>query len=207
MCPQVREMMHRLQTCMKKNFVINSGYTPEELETELNHRFSTDVLKNCHIVENDMSKYDKSQDGVALAFEMKLFKLLGMSQDFCDTWYEAHAETIMYDRFNGVGAKVRFQRKSGDAATFIGDTAFLMAVTAACFDLSRCECGLFAGDKHAALLKKYSSLKSEGIFNSNRQALQRIAAKTGETIDDPVVKREELSSSPKKAKKEKKEKV
>lgn len=69
------------------------------------------------------------------------------------------------------------------------------------------ENGLFAGDKHAALLKKYFSLKSEGIFNSNRQALQRIAAKTGETIDDPLVKREELSSSPKKAKKHKKEKV
>jgi hypothetical protein len=63
------------------------------------------------------------------------------------------------------------------------------------------ENGLFAGEKHAALLKKYYSLKSEGMFNSNRQALQRIAAKTGETIDDPVVKREE--SSPEKAKKKK----
>ena len=63
------------------------------------------------------------------------------------------------------------------------------------------ENGLFAGEKHAALLKKYYSLKSEGMFNSNRQALQRIAAKTGETVDDPVVKREE--SSPEKAKKKK----
>ena len=68
------------------------------------------------------------------------------------------------------------------------------------------ENGLFAGEKHAALLKKYNSLKSEGIFNSNRQALQRIAAKTGETIDDPVVKREELSSPEKAKKKDKKEK-
>lgn len=73
------------------------------------------------------------------------------------------------------------------------------------------ENGLFSGEKHQALLKKYYELKSLGIFNANRQALQRIAAKTGEKIETPLkaVKRE-LEESPeserKRHKKHKKEK-
>lgn len=68
------------------------------------------------------------------------------------------------------------------------------------------ENGLFSGEKHEALLKKYYSLRSEGIFNSNRQALQRIAAKTGEDVFTGGIKKEEHSSPEKKSKKEKKHK-
>ena len=75
------------------------------------------------------------------------------------------------------------------------------------------ENGLFSGEKHAILLKKYYSLKSSGIFNTNRQALQRIAMKTGESIPLETkrlkaVKSEPLddSSPEKKSKKDKKHK-
>ena len=49
------------------------------------------------------------------------------------------------------------------------------------------ENGLFSGDKHAKLVARYLGLKSSGIFNANRLALQRIALKTGESL---TVKRE-----------------
>ena len=75
------------------------------------------------------------------------------------------------------------------------------------------ENGLFSGEKHAMLLKKYYSLKSSGIFNTNRQALQRIAMKTGETIPEgkklKAIKSEpfdDISSPEKKSKKDKKHK-
>ena len=74
------------------------------------------------------------------------------------------------------------------------------------------ENGLFSGEKHQSLLKKYYDLKSTGIFNPNRQALQRIAARTGEKIDSPVkaIKRElpdtPRSEEKKHKKKDKKEK-
>jgi hypothetical protein len=72
------------------------------------------------------------------------------------------------------------------------------------------ENGLSSGEKHAILLKKYYSLKSSGIFNTNRQALQRIAMKTGESLPDKKlksIKSEPLDSSPeKKSKKDKKHK-
>ena len=76
------------------------------------------------------------------------------------------------------------------------------------------ENGLFSGEKHQTLLKKYYELKSTGIFNPNRQALQRIAARTGEKIESPMkpIKRElpdtpeSARRSSKKHKKEKKDK-
>jgi len=70
------------------------------------------------------------------------------------------------------------------------------------------ENGLFSSDKHEALLKKYFELKATGIFNPNRQALQRIAAKTGEKIESPTrpIKRELPDSPESSRKKHKKEK-
>ena len=70
------------------------------------------------------------------------------------------------------------------------------------------ENGLFSGEKHAVLLKKYYSLKSSGIFNTNRQALQRIAMKTGESVAMRPIKSEPVDSSPekKKSRKDKKHK-
>ena len=76
------------------------------------------------------------------------------------------------------------------------------------------ENGLFSGEKHAAMLRKYYDLKSTGIYNHNRMALQRIAAKTGEKVElgtpSRQIKREltdDLSSPErKKHKKDKKKK-
>jgi hypothetical protein len=70
------------------------------------------------------------------------------------------------------------------------------------------ENGLFSGEKHQGLLKKYYELKSMGIFNANRQALQRIAAKTGEKIETPMkqIKREDTPESSERKKKKKKDK-
>lgn len=77
------------------------------------------------------------------------------------------------------------------------------------------ENGLFAGEKHAALLNKYHDLKATGVFNHNRIALQRIAAKTREKVETSTpsksrqMKREftdDLSCPEKKHKKDKKDK-
>lgn len=69
------------------------------------------------------------------------------------------------------------------------------------------ENGLFGGEKHESLLAQYVTLKSSGIFNANRLALERIAQRTGGVKRE--LKREltdEKSPSPKKHKKHKKEK-
>ena len=70
------------------------------------------------------------------------------------------------------------------------------------------ENGLFSGEKHQALLKKYYELKSTGIFNPNRQALQRIAARTGEKIESSPMKpiKRELPDTPASERKHKKHK-
>jgi hypothetical protein len=74
------------------------------------------------------------------------------------------------------------------------------------------ENGLFNNEKHSVLLKKYYQLKSSGIFNANRAALQRIAMKTGGMIKESPnkqlkrIKSEPNESPEKKKKKDKKEK-
>jgi hypothetical protein len=75
------------------------------------------------------------------------------------------------------------------------------------------ENGLFNNEKHTMLLKKYYELKSSGIFNANRAALQRIALKTGEALkESPSKQLKRIKSEPiespekKKKKKDKKDK-
>jgi len=77
------------------------------------------------------------------------------------------------------------------------------------------ENGLFNSEKHAILLKKYYSLKSSGVFNANRAAMQRMALKTGESLPSPNRELKRIKSEPmdansspdkKKKKKDKKKK-
>lgn len=71
------------------------------------------------------------------------------------------------------------------------------------------ENGIVSGEKHAVLLKKYYELKTSGIFNANRQAMQRIANSEGVKVLSPVkreVVKRELSSPESASKKVKKEK-
>ena len=74
------------------------------------------------------------------------------------------------------------------------------------------ENGLASGDKHAQLLDRYNELRASGVFNVNRQAMQRLGLKKEES---PVKRqggiKRELSESPeqpnhKKHKKDKKDK-
>ena len=72
------------------------------------------------------------------------------------------------------------------------------------------ENGLTSGEKHQQLLERYNDLRASGVFNVNRQALQRLGIKKEEKstpVKRSAIKRE-LSESPEqsKAKKHKKEK-
>ena len=53
-----------------------------------------------------------------------------------DKWRNSHQETYLIERANSVKLRVNYQRKSGDASTFIGNTLFGMAVICLCLDLS-----------------------------------------------------------------------
>lgn len=73
-------------------------------------------------------------------------RMMGVDEELIELWRNAHELTTLLDRSNGVKCKVIYQRKSGDASTYLGNTIFLMAVIACLFDLSRVAMGLFSGD-------------------------------------------------------------
>lgn len=54
--------------------------------------------------------------------------------------------SVLTDLSTGLKTSVTYQRKSGDASTFLGNTMFLMGVLAYTYDMDNVECALFAGD-------------------------------------------------------------
>nr|QGA69815.1 polyprotein [Varroa destructor virus 4] len=145
-CPMLKELRRRLLMVLADRFLMYSDVSPEEFEDLLTVRFPIGrVGTYSHVVEIDMSKYDKSQNRTALIFEMLLYRRLGMPDFWLHIWMRLHVYTTLIDHQNQFAADVVFQRKSGDAATFFGNTVYLMAMMSKVVDLTD-SYGLFSGD-------------------------------------------------------------
>nr|WPR17629.1 MAG: polyprotein [Mite martelli-like virus] len=145
-CPVIGEMRKRLVSLLDPRFMIFSDMSNEEFNEELNKRFDPNMLRKMKVLEGDFSKYDKSQEEALLEFEMLLYRSLGMDEELIQIWIRAHRESRLKDRRNGVKTRTKYQRKSGDATTFFGNTVVLMAVMAACYDMMKVYMGMFGGD-------------------------------------------------------------
>jgi len=104
------------------------------------------LLHKSKKLEIDVSKYDKSQRRIHLLVETKIFKLLGLPEYICNLWITAHTHTQFSNSSVDVSGEILYQRKSGDAATFFGNTIVLMASLCILYDLSETYLCMFAGD-------------------------------------------------------------
>lgn len=141
----LREVKNRLLGALMKKFVIYTDMTTADLEVAVNRAFprSDEPMRT---LEVDISKYDKSQGAVALEFECLIFAYFGMPHEMVHLWRNAHEYSRVSDLGTGLRAWVEYQRKSGDASTFIGNTMYLMSAIADTVDVSTLQAGLFAGD-------------------------------------------------------------
>lgn len=149
--PIVREMKSRLVSGLLANKIIATDLSSDELEELMSTRFPPSMIKNfCQTVEGDIGKFDKSQEMLALMFELKIMTFLGFPKKYLGLWVYMHVYTRMIARNAGFSAHVHYQRKSGDAMTFLGNTLFLMAVVATTYgaDITRRSVGWFAGDDY-----------------------------------------------------------
>lgn len=144
-CPVFREIKDRLLKVLGEKFLIFCDQSPDEFADLISTRFSADMFYRPHM-EVDMSKFDKSQGSAALDFEIMIMRSFGVPDYLLELWYEAHHNSILVDRDNGLRVKLVYQRKSGDASTFLGNTMFLMAVLSLLFDMSTCDFAAFSGD-------------------------------------------------------------
>lgn len=145
-CPIFKYIRRRLTPILKGKFKIFTDMSHEDFAKEIERDVGIDVFNTEMFLEVDISKYDKSQGEVVLLFECSLMRKFGVPEYWVTLWWNAHKVTSLNDRTNRVSCTVEYQRKSGDASTFIGNTMFLMAVLASLYDLNKVEFGCFAGD-------------------------------------------------------------
>lgn len=154
-CPLVKDMKARLISIMKKDKMIYCDMSPDTFQHILNYRFPLESVEQYkYRAEIDFSKYDKSQGLLALQFETQIMKELGVPTELILVWVLMHRSSTLISLEHKFKAKVVYQRKSGDAMTFLGNTMFLMAVIATAIDAidpkwvrkQRKVFGVYAGD-------------------------------------------------------------
>jgi 23S rRNA U2552 (ribose-2'-O)-methylase RlmE/FtsJ len=143
-CVIFREIKRRLLHALRPAFRINTDMSTEALARSLDERhtyalFAGDDsllrLSDGTTIEFDVSKYDKSQDSLTLAFETRLMAHMGVPSYWVRLWYNAHVLSTIYSRNHDLKFLVMYQRKSGDASTFLGNTVYLMATLASVYDM------------------------------------------------------------------------
>nr|UEP18262.1 MAG: RNA-dependent RNA polymerase [Virgaviridae sp.] len=162
-CSVFRELKFRLLRVLRKNVKIFTDMSAADFERVLNDDIPVSSISYAFDrLEIDISKYDKSQRELALEFECKIMKAFGVSDSVINLWYNAHILTEVYDRCSRLKAFIAYQRKSGDASTFVGNTMFLMAVICDLIPVSQLSMALFSGDDSLLIgsnLKKYHNVQ------------------------------------------------
>jgi hypothetical protein len=131
----IREMVTRFQSLLKPNYMLMIRKSNEDLQRFIQHnhpfsRMGQAVENTLHYVENDFSKYDKSQDKLVFELEAYVFKELGFSHDLVEKWLDGHIECKVRIPGNGISFDVDYQRKSGDATTAFGNSLLnILSVT------------------------------------------------------------------------------
>jgi hypothetical protein len=98
-------------------------------------------LTGCHLgseqdyfTEIDFSKFDKSQGEVHQIIQDKILLKFGVDPEFVALWSTAHRQSSIFDQGVGIGFKTDFQRRTGDAFTFLGNTLVTAAMLAYVID-------------------------------------------------------------------------
>lgn len=145
-CPVFGVLFERLTALLDEKILIFSGLSPHEFEKELNARLAGLDLSEVVTVEEDMSKYDKAQARALRVFEDQLWEALGMDPYLLQMWTDSHVRSRVRDRNNGIYFDTEYQRKSGDATTFAGNTLVILAVLLAVYDIDDIALIMVAGD-------------------------------------------------------------
>lgn len=164
-CSIFREIKKRVTSSLLPHVKIFCDMSSEDFEEVLQRDIPPSKLSAaCDKLEIDISKYDKSQRELALEFECKLMLRFGVAPDIVELWFNAHVLTRVYDKTTKLKALVSYQRKSGDASTFIGNTLFLMAVVCDLIPVSQLELALFSGDDSLLYGHSLSQFKNAQHF-------------------------------------------
>ncbi|CAA25834.1 RNA-dependent RNA polymerase [Brome mosaic virus] len=122
-------------------------------------------LNNRYFLEADLSKFDKSQGELHLEFQREILLALGFPAPLTNWWSDFHRDSYLSDPHAKVGMSVSFQRRTGDAFTYFGNTLVTMAMIAYASDLSDCDCAIFSGDD-SLIISKVKPVLDTDMFTS-----------------------------------------
>lgn len=145
-CPLARMVKERLQAVLNRTVCIYTDMSAVDYAAKVTAVCPPSGAVGQPVLEVDISKFDKSQGRLALEFEIHFLRHFGFPEDLLRLWRHMHTDTALVDRAHGVRANIMYQRKSGDAFTFLGNTAFNMAACAYAYDLKVARLLCFAGD-------------------------------------------------------------
>lgn len=166
-CTLFRELRKRLINVLDPRFIMYCDMSPDEFADLLTDRFRDIDLLKYQKLEIDISKYDKSQGRIFLLFEIELYRLLGAPEELLHLWFVAHDTTVLHDYTEQVTAFILYQRKSGDASTFFGNTVCLMGVISVLFSMSQIILAYFGGDDSGMFAKSFNDMNTlcANLFN------------------------------------------
>lgn len=123
--------MVRLLYVLKSKFVVPTGKYHQIFQ------MNPELLKHSkEFKEIDFSKFDKSQGRLHHNVQFRLFLALGIPEHFVTTWFNSHERSHIRDRDCGIGFSVDYQRRTGDACTYLGNTLVTLSVLSYVYDLS-----------------------------------------------------------------------
>lgn len=171
--PIFRELKDRLLKVLHRKIHIFSDCTTAEYAAKLTTQLG-EVGEVLEALELDIGKYDKSQDELALEWDCCIMEMFGVDDRLIMYWRNAHRSTVLMDKRTGLKADVPYQRKSGDAFTFMGNTTFLLGVFALIFPVQRLAALLIGGDDTLAIgrrVKRDASSVFASVFNLEAKLL------------------------------------
>jgi len=142
--PIVMQMSDWINANLPKNVKINNGITIKDLELFFEQRLPFDNFAKAF--ELDVKRYDKSQVGQCLVFELSEFRWFSLPEKYVDYWRVIHQFVKLYSREHGFEVFVEYQRRTGDAGTLRFNTDINMALTSRVIDVATAQVLVFAGD-------------------------------------------------------------
>jgi len=160
-----RVLVRRFLSLLKPEWMVNLLKDGEGIRDHIaaNHPWSKSGLQ---YLENDFSKYDKSQHEFAFRLEHYVFQALGMNQALLDKWTDGHEVCSLRSVSLGISLQVAWQRKSGDATTAFGNVIINILSVCYAYVGSQVEWAVFMGD---------DSLVCCSVVAATKQSLDTLA--------------------------------
>jgi hypothetical protein len=105
-------------------------------------------------LENDYSKYDKSQSEVCVRLEEYVNRELGFDEELLQRWYAGHETSTIHSVQHALTLEIDWQRRSGGSNTSFGNVTINILTTAFVYRSSDVIAAAYIGDDSVLMCRK-----------------------------------------------------